>query len=293
MHLLIPFASRNDAAFLALAPTLKLPNLARLLQRLSPGPRDTASAESLLMPHERVLARAMPAGPEASVIPCARITPCHWQVGQGQVIMGNPDELDLKADESRALLSAMQPYFQEDGIALIEEQSGVWLAQGELFRDLPLASTDRVIGRNIDDWLNKTPAAAKLNRLQNEMQMLLYTHPVNDRRAQRGAVAVNSFWASSPPVTPQILQAKQWVVPRSLASAALRQDATAWAQAWQAIDASDCRALLAALEQGGEHALTLCGDQHAQTFTLTPQRFWTRIMNKIAPQPISKLLSEL
>ncbi len=293
MHLLIPFASRNEAAFLALAPTLKLPNLARLLQRLSPGPLDTASAESLLMPHERVLARAIPADTETSAIACARITPCHWQVGQGQVIMGNPEDLDLSEDESRALLNAMQPYFQEDGIDLSHERSGVWLAQGELFRDLPLASTDRVTGRNIDDWLNKTPAAAKLNRLQNEMQMLLYTHPVNDLRAQRGAVAVNSFWASSPPVTPQILQAKQWVVPRCLASAALRQDATAWAQAWQDMDATDCRALLDALAQGGEHTLTLCGDQHAQTFTLTPQRLWTQIMNKIAPKPLSKLLSTL
>jgi hypothetical protein len=43
------------------------------------------------------------------------------------------------------------------------------------------------------------PVAARakpLRRLQNEMQMLLYTHPVNERRIARGLPAVNSFWIS-------------------------------------------------------------------------------------------------
>ena len=36
---------------------------------------------------------------------------------------------------------------------------------------------DRVVGRDIQ---NSMPAVPALRRLQNEMQMLLYTHPVND-----------------------------------------------------------------------------------------------------------------
>ncbi|MFM1764286.1 MAG: hypothetical protein RIU71_49, partial [Pseudomonadota bacterium] len=36
--------------------------------------------------------------------------------------------------------------------------------------------------------------ARTLQRLQSEMQMLLYQHPVNDLRSQHGRWAVNSFW---------------------------------------------------------------------------------------------------
>ena len=38
--------------------------------------------------------------------------------------------------------------------------------------------------------------ARTLRRLQQEMQMLLYTHAVNEERARGGLLPVNSFWAS-------------------------------------------------------------------------------------------------
>ena len=82
----------------------------------------------------------------------------------------------------------MQPYFEQDGIALEYDAPTLWLAHGELFRDLATASLDRVVGRTIDDWMPRAPEARTLRRLQQEMQMLLYTHAVNERaRARRPA----------------------------------------------------------------------------------------------------------
>ncbi len=59
-----------------------------------------------------------------------------------------------------------------------------------------------MLGRNVDPWLPKqdkndaNSTARKMKLLQNEMQMLLYTHALNDERAARRQLPVNSFWLS-------------------------------------------------------------------------------------------------
>ena len=96
--------------------------------------------------------------------------------------MQDPSALALEPAESQALLEAMRPYFEADGISLVYDRPGRWLACGEIFRGLPTASLDRVIGQAVDAWMPEAPQARALRRLQAEMQMLLYNHPVNDQR---------------------------------------------------------------------------------------------------------------
>ncbi len=202
--------------------------------------------------------------------------------------MGDPDALQLQEDESRAFMAAMLPYFEEDGIALrYQALPGAWLATGEVFRDLPTASLDRVVGRNINTWLPNaaTPTGATLRRLQNEMQMLLYTHPLNDAREQRGASVVNSFWLTGAGVldTPVLPNPALTIEPR-LCAPALQQDADAWLAAWQAVDADTCAALLQRLQRGESVQLTLCGDHAAQTFRTWSERSVAAFFKPLRPQ---------
>ena len=48
-------------------------------------------------------------------------------------------------------------------------------------------SLDRVIGANVKPWVTDGHLPAALRRLQSEMQMLLYNHPVNDVRMEVAA----------------------------------------------------------------------------------------------------------
>jgi hypothetical protein len=293
MHLLIPFAACADPASRQLLRTLRLPHLEQVLRRLSALPLQTGPQDSPALPHERVLAQALglPAsdpiawaawhaaqsGHAAPGAAWAFITPCHWQVEQAQVTLLDPMQLDLSEEESRALLVAMQPYFEEDGITLLFDSPARWLASGELFRGLATASPQRVTGQDVAPWM---PPTSTLRRLQNEMQMLLYTHPLHDARVARGALPVNSFWVSGsgaldtvppPTATPPIV-AQQLIAP------ALQQDWQAWAKAWQALDAAEGAALLAALNQGASDLrLTLCGENNALPFVHMPRGGWARI----------------
>ncbi|MEO8653165.1 MAG: phosphoglycerate mutase [Ramlibacter sp.] len=286
-HLLIPFASSHDEGCVSALAMLALPNLEKLLARLAPGDSDRGDEASLSMPHERVLARAcgLPAadglipwaawqvaqaGRDPGVNAWAHVTPCYWRVGQDHVAMGHPHDLQLEARESQALMAAMQPYFEGDGIALEYDSPTLWLARGEVFRDLATASLGRVVGRAIDNWTPRAPEARMLRRLQQEMQMLLYTHEVNEQRAQGGLEPINSFWISGAgalppaarPQTPPGLEVTQ-----ALREPALRADWHGWAAAWQQLDATECAQLLRNLDAGQAVTLTLCGDAAAQSWT--------------------------
>lgn len=312
MHLLIPFAFCSSDGCSEALRTLKLPNLERLLSRLTPGPMDTGDERSLSTPHERALARALNLPVQDGLIPWAAlqassrqaaggawgfITPCHWQVGTNHISMSGLALPDFPQQESEALLAAMQPYFQEDGIALQYDQATRWLARGEAFRGLATASLDRVAGRNVESWIPRSASAASLRRLQNEMQMLLYTHPVNDARAARGVPPVNSFWLSGtgamPEPAPALAASNAPLVVNTLRDAALNEDWAGWIQAWQALDTKECAALLAGLHQNSPHQLTLCGERSAQTFTLQSRTLMQRFMNLFGTTPTSRLLEKL
>jgi hypothetical protein len=310
-HLLIPFAASGDPGCRESLAGLSLPHLERLAARLSPASVDDGDERSLSMPHERVLARECGLDAPDGLLPFAAwelrqagrdpgdaawawVTPCHWQVGTDHVSMLHPQQLQLDAKESQALLAAMRPYFEQDGLRLSYDAPTRWLAQGALFAQLPCASLDRVVGRVIDPWMPRGEAGKPLRRLQQEMQMLLYTHPVNEERTRGGQLPVNSFWVSgngalrtggTPPVGLHLTH--------SLRDAALRGDWRAWGAAWQQLDARECARLNDTLDRGEPAAITLCGDRRARTWR-SAGGGWRRRLAAVFSRPqASGLLADL
>ena len=314
VHLSIPFAASAAAGCQQAIQTLELPQLRRLLARLSPSAVNAGDGLSLSPPHERVLAAASGLSAPDGCIPWAAwhveqagrsaggaawswITPCHWLVATDHIVMGDPQQLRLDAQASQALLAAMQPFFAQDGIALEFDAPTRWLARGELFRGLPTASLDRVTGRDIDDWVPRVAAAAPLRRLQQEMQMLLYTHPVNDARASAGLLAVNSFWASGsgelPHLVPRPSPALELVQVDALRNAALCQDWTAWAAAWLQVDGQQGEQFNRHLDAGKPVTVTLCGDSNARSWSGLNPGLWRRMQGAFGREPWSKILGSL
>jgi hypothetical protein len=262
-------------------PAPRLPALARLLARMEEEHAVQLPPESPSMPWEVALARlcGLPAEPglipwaafESGIrgTPCAWVRPCFWQVGVDHVLPADPDALELDETSSRAFLAAMAPYFSEDGIGLAWHSPSAWLATGETFRHLTAISLDRVIGRRITPAVfgGATPEGAKLRRLQNEMQMLLYTHPANDTRQAAGLVPLNSFWVTGAGVLDAPAALPPGVhVERRLRGPSRANDPEAHARAWHKIDADAIAPLLARAEAGETVRITLCGEERARTW---------------------------
>ncbi|MEY2952548.1 MAG: hypothetical protein RLZZ401_635 [Pseudomonadota bacterium] len=265
------------------------PDLVSLLAQLTPTTRLDCPDDCPALPHELVLAEALglpgPPGytPWAAHAtgtwgpPCAWITPCYWHVGVHDLTLTDPATLMLDEVASRALLAAMAPYFAQDGITLVYHSPTQWLAQGAVFDSLRCVSPARAMGQSVATWqgIGGSPAQALLRRLQNEMQMLLYTHPLNDTRHAQGLAPVNSFWVSgagalgAPPASPAgIDDLGQW-------------------------DAAAGKRLQARLGQALPTRLTLCGQHAAQTWEALPQVWWVKIGRKFSHSRIAVLLDTL
>lgn len=300
MHLVIPFASAlSDAARHALG-TLELPNLERLLGRWAPveGADDADADEyALSLPHERLLARLRGWPAADGLLPFAAeaarrdglapevgsgwglVTPAHWHVGRDQVNLLDPAMLDLGEAEARVLHAALAPLFEDLGWAWRWAGPDRWYVSHPSLAGLPSASIDRVIGRNVDLWLNDHPGVMLVRRLQSEVQMMLYVHPLNDARAERGALPVNSFWlAGTGPAQPAAATLPaEVVVDERLRAPALADDWSAWADAWRALDAGPVRTLLESGQPGSADRLTLAGERVARTWRPVARPWWKRL----------------
>lgn len=318
-HLLISFASTTSPGCAQALSALALPHLQRLLARLSAAAPDPGSEQSLTPPHERALARAnglyegdgrvpwaawqlRQEGADVNHTARAWITPCHWVVGRDHIAMAPPAQLQLEPEESRALLEAVTPYFVEDGLSLQYRSPTLWIAEGERLRSLACASLDRVAGRRVDPWLPRDAGARDLRRLQQEMQMLLYTHPVNAAREQRGHATVNSFWLSGAGALPDGYRpppAGDGNPPpgvrcdHRLREAALGEDWPAWAQGWRELDAKALPGLLDALDRGRPVSLTLCGERHARTWSARDAGVFSRLVGAVRRPLVAPLLEAL
>lgn len=311
MHLLIPHAAPPGPACRQVLEALQLPHLQALLSRLSPAwslaadenrltpATELAHAKALglplvdgLVPWAALAAREASLPPDASY---ALLTPCHWDIHTQAVFMADPAQLELAEDESRTLLAAMRPYFEEDGLQLHWLRADTWLVAGEVLRDLPTASLERVCNATVDDWIPRQDTAKLLRRLQNEMQMLLYTHPLNNAREARRAPTVNAFWLSGtgaldadwqpPTLLPTVITALQ--------SASANDNAPAWAAAWQALDAGAVQQALEAARRGEPVQLTLASLAHARSFHTAPLSFWARLQRRFSPVNANALLQTL
>lgn len=286
----------------------RLPNLRALVARLGEVARSEGDEYALSMPHERVLAAELgwSVGPDTDGrLPWAHwwaaqdglrldadadadtgtpaawalLTPGHWLMGREHFTLLDPQALGLDAATSQALLEALRPLFEDDGWQLRWGAPTRWYASHPALDGLPTASLDRVVGRNPDLWLSADPqdptaphaVTRGLRRLQAEVQMALYQHPLNDRREAEGLPTVNSFWVSGCGKLPsgQPLADTAWpeglTLCDDLRAGLLADDMPLWVDTWQQLDATVLAELVQRLDAGRPLRLTLCGERHAVT----------------------------
>lgn len=295
-HLVLPFAASQSDHWWPITeqlPPQSTANLRSLVKGMRVLGQDGGEAKSLTPPHERILAKALGWARADGLVPWAAwlqsqtsaeppqgawglVNLCHWAMGREHATLSDPALLKLDEADSRQLMEAMRPYFEEDGLRLHYLSPLRWLAQGDALAQ-PTASLDRVLGRNVDPWLPSAREARTLRRLQNEMQMLLYTHPLNEARQQRRELSVNSLWFSGTGALQAHTQPPRMHLARPLAQAALAEDWPAYAQAWAELDDTAIRALLRRQQAGEAVRLSLCGESASLTLETAPAGLLARL----------------
>lgn len=124
----------------------------------------------------------------------ALATPLHAALGLTDLTVVDSAMLSLSEEDSRALCAAADVHLREDGVRLHFVDTHRWLASSERAIDVLTERPDYLIGEALRPNLPRGKDGRLVERWMNELQMLLYTHPVNIAREDRGLPPINVVW---------------------------------------------------------------------------------------------------
>ncbi|WP_438396015.1 regulator [Caballeronia sp. DA-9] len=229
LHLLLPFALPSAADAATALHTLARPALDRLLARATLDERVIGEDFQRTLPHERWIARQFGVVNELSHAPSNRassksasdeaplapymlladggspgnmtwacVEPVHVRIARDHLVLIDPATLGVEDHEARTLFDVVKPLIEDLGLTIQAPQPVRWYVSGESLGTLAGASPLRASGRNIEIWLPHEAGTGERSRawmkLQNEVQMAWFEHPLNEAREARGLPAINSIW---------------------------------------------------------------------------------------------------
>lgn len=219
LHLLLPFALPAAADASTALHDIQSPALDKLLARATLAERVVGEDFQRTLPHERWVARqfgTVPSGAgaadEAPLAPYmlradggepgtatwACVQPVHVRIAHDHLVLIDPASLAITDAEATTLLEVARPLIEELGVRIEAPRPARWYLASDAFGTLAGASPLRASGRNIEIWLPHEAHTGERSRawmkLQNEVQMAWFEHPLNEAREARGLPAINSIW---------------------------------------------------------------------------------------------------
>ena len=145
-------------------------------------------------------------GQEAGGFYWLRADPVHLRVMRDQIVLAGPGILNLSQLEADELSTSIAQHFGEtlSPIPLHPQRWYLQLSHPPQLTTTPLSIAN---GRNIDSIQPQGEASHQYRVLLNELQMLLFAHPVNQARELRGELPINSVWIWGGGVKPKTTQA--------------------------------------------------------------------------------------
>jgi hypothetical protein len=121
-----------------------------------------------------------------------RADPVHVRLQREQVVL-LPD-VAVSADEAMQFCISLNAHFAGQGVTFFAPHPNRWYVRLDEHPDIQTMPLSQAAGRNIHGNLPAGAEARRWHQLFNEIQMLLFAHPLNDVREARGDVPVNSVW---------------------------------------------------------------------------------------------------
>lgn len=125
---------------------------------------------------------------------CLRIDPVFLRVDMDSAIMLAADELQLTEQEANEIAESINQHLKDDGIRIQITHPHRWYLLFDTSPEITTTPLHQVMRKDVHSFLPQGNKHQYWRSLLNELQMLLYTHPVNQQRDKRGLAPVNSVW---------------------------------------------------------------------------------------------------
>ncbi len=120
--------------------------------------------------------------------------PVYIQPDLNSAVLLAHEELDLSLDNAGELAAAINAHFSNEDWSLEVLSPHRWLMKLEQAPTLETTPLARIRGQSISHALPRGEDSRYWQRIQNEIQMLLFAHPLNQEREAQAKLPVNSLW---------------------------------------------------------------------------------------------------
>lgn len=120
-------------------------------------------------------------------------TPVHLVLQRDSFSLAAPAPLPLESDEIESLTSAFNQHFSQDNMQFFWHGKQ-WFLRLEQNPNIQTTAPEAALNKDISAYLPTGEGAIKWASFTNEIQMLLFEHPVNLAREAKRLPAINSIW---------------------------------------------------------------------------------------------------
>lgn len=104
------------------------------------------------------------------------------------------EDIPLEFEESQAIADELNRFFADDPWHIKVVEAHRWVLEAEHAYELNLQTLDKALGQHVFDLMPKGKDSDYWKRTLNEMQMFLFSLPLNQEREAQGKLPVNSLW---------------------------------------------------------------------------------------------------
>jgi hypothetical protein len=119
--------------------------------------------------------------------------PVHMQLGQESYFLTSPAPILVSDEEAKSIVLSLNRHFSELGYHFYL-QNDVWFLGMDSDPKIITTPIEKVINHDVGPYLPIGEGRLAWASFQNEIQMLLFTHPVNEMRERGGLPTINSIW---------------------------------------------------------------------------------------------------
>lgn len=121
-----------------------------------------------------------------------RADPVHLRLQRDQMLL-LPNH-GINADEAGQMCAFLNEHFAGKGMEFFAPHPLRWYVRFDRVPDIKTAPLSQAYGRNVRGLLPRGAEGTRWHQMFNEIQMLLFAHPLNEAREARGELTINSVW---------------------------------------------------------------------------------------------------
>ena len=127
--------------------------------------------------------------------PIISADPVHLRADKNRVYLFDSSSFAIKIEEAEEMISSLNNFFEKDSIEFFLGKSPYrWYLKGLDTFPFNLPSPSMMAGLPLEYSANEMLTCNKLKTIFSEIQMILFSLPLNSVREKQGHVSINSVW---------------------------------------------------------------------------------------------------